>query len=53
MAYVNKQKLNIGVTKEVSDWVKEKSKSIGMSASVYIEQLIRAEMEKESKQSGQ
>ncbi|MEH7098168.1 hypothetical protein [Neobacillus vireti] len=53
MAYINKQKLNIGVTKEVSEWVKEKAKSRGMSASVYIEQLIRSEMEKDTKKDSQ
>jgi predicted DNA binding CopG/RHH family protein len=47
MAYVNKQSLNIGVTKEVSEWVKAKAKSKGLSASLYIEMLLRIEMEKE------
>lgn len=47
MAYVTKQTLTIGVTKEASEWAKEKAKSVGMSASVYIETLIRKEMDKE------
>lgn len=51
MAYVNKKQLTIGMTKEASEWAKEKAKSTGMSASVYIEQLIRKEMKKE-KESG-
>ena len=48
MAYVNKVTLNIGVTKEISEWVKEHAKKQGMSASIYIEQLIRREKEKDS-----
>ncbi|MBD3107191.1 hypothetical protein IEO70_02260 [Bacillus sp. AGMB 02131] len=47
MAFVNKKKVTIGLTEEVSTFAKEKAKSIGMSMSVYIETLLRKEMEKE------
>jgi len=47
MAFVNKKKVTIGLTEEVSSFAKEKAKSIGMSMSVYIETLLRKEMERE------
>jgi predicted HicB family RNase H-like nuclease len=48
MPYVNKKTLNIGVTEQVSKWVKEEARNQGMSASIYIEQLIRRQMKLEN-----
>lgn len=52
MAYVRKKQTTIGLTEEVIDFTKKKAQSIGMSMSVYIETLIRKEIEKDKKESG-
>lgn len=48
MAFANKLATNIGLTPHVKEFAKEKAKEKGMSLAVYIEQLIRSEMEKEA-----
>ncbi|WP_019241482.1 MULTISPECIES: hypothetical protein [Bacillus] len=45
MALVNKSRLTIGLKQESIDYVKEEAAKLGMSASVYIELLIRKDME--------
>lgn len=48
MAFVNKQKVTIGLTPEITKWGKDKAESIGMSLSVLIETVLREQMKKES-----
>ncbi|MFB3164702.1 hypothetical protein ABLO26_25410 [Neobacillus sp. 179-J 1A1 HS] len=47
MALVNKDRLTLGVTPEVKEWLQEESKRVGLNISVYIEQLVRSEMRKD------
>lgn len=49
MAYVNKQKVTIGLTPEITKWGKIKAIETGMSLSVLIEGLLKEKMEKENK----